>query len=118
MTGRMRIPMSPPVQRVGAGGRACESVPSSPFWGEFGMLAPTVEWMQTAQNATGNAVAAQADAPARNFARHLRTKVHEEGGARSTDAVYTNSPTLPDRPAKNHVEIVRADCEQSAIPMV
>ncbi|GIT87095.1 hypothetical protein [Roseobacter sp. OBYS 0001] len=55
---------------------------------------------------------------ARDFARHLRTKVHEEGGVWSADAVYTKSPTLPDRLAKNDADVVQADCEQSGIPMV
>jgi hypothetical protein len=52
------------------------------------------------------------------FARHLRTKVNEEGGVWSADAVYTISPTLPDGLAKIDAEVTVADCKASGIPTV
>ena len=52
------------------------------------------------------------------FARHLRTKLNEEGGVWSADAVYTISPTLPDGIAKIDAEVTAAACEARGIPMV
>lgn len=52
------------------------------------------------------------------FARHVRTKVAEEGGIWRADAVYTISPTLPDGMAKIDAEVVAADCAENGIPMV
>jgi len=52
------------------------------------------------------------------FARHLRTKVVEEGGIWRGDAVYTISPSLPDGVRKIDAEVVAADCAENGIPMV
>ncbi|MEM9576079.1 MAG: hypothetical protein AAF999_03590 [Pseudomonadota bacterium] len=52
------------------------------------------------------------------FARHLRTKIEEEGGVWSADAVYTISPTLPDGLATIDAEVTAAACERRGIPMV
>lgn len=52
------------------------------------------------------------------FARHLRTKVIEEGGVWAADAVYTISPTLPGGLAKIDAEVIVAACEESGIPTV
>jgi len=52
------------------------------------------------------------------FARHLRTKVVEEGGIWRGDAVYTISPALPDGVLKLDAEVVAADCAENGIPMV
>ena len=52
------------------------------------------------------------------FARHVRTKVAEEGGIWRADAVYTISPALPDGIAKIDAEVVAADCAENGIPMV
>ncbi len=52
------------------------------------------------------------------FARHLRTKVIEEGGVWAADAVYTISPTLPDGLAKIDAEVTVAACEETGIPTV
>ena len=52
------------------------------------------------------------------FARHLRTKIDEEGGVWSADAVYTISPTLPDGLATIDAEVTAAACQESGIPMV
>ncbi len=52
------------------------------------------------------------------FARHVRTKVVEEGGIWRGDAVYTISPALPDGVKKIDAEVVAADCAENGIPMV
>ena len=52
------------------------------------------------------------------FARHVRTKVVEEGGIWRGDAVYTISPALPDGIRKIDAEVVAADCAENGIPMV
>ena len=52
------------------------------------------------------------------FARHVRTKVVEEGGIWRGDAVYTISPTIPDGIRKIDAEVVAADCAENGIPMV
>ena len=52
------------------------------------------------------------------FARHLRTKVVEEGGIWRGDAVYTISQALPDGIKKIDAEVVAADCAENGIPMV
>lgn len=52
------------------------------------------------------------------FARHVRTKVVEEGGIWRGDAVYTISPALPDGIKKIDAEVVAADCAENGIPMV
>ncbi|WP_397543940.1 hypothetical protein [Roseovarius salis] len=52
------------------------------------------------------------------FARHVRTKVAEEGGIWRADAVYTISPALPDGIRKIDAEVVAADCAENGIPMV
>jgi hypothetical protein len=51
------------------------------------------------------------------FARHLRTKVDEEGGAWSADAVYTISPTRPAGRALD-VGLVVSTCAELGIPTV
>lgn len=52
------------------------------------------------------------------FARHVRTKVDEQGGIWLGDAVYTISPALPDGLKKIDAEVVAADCAENGIPMV
>lgn len=52
------------------------------------------------------------------FARHLRTKVYEEGGAWIADAVYTISPALPRGARTIDAEVVAANCAENGIPMV
>ncbi len=52
------------------------------------------------------------------FARHVRTKVVEEGGIWRGDAVYTISAALPDGIRKIDAEVVAADCAENGIPMV
>ncbi|MCE8008823.1 hypothetical protein [Aestuariivita sp.] len=52
------------------------------------------------------------------FARHLRTKVAEEGGVWSADAVYTISPSLPRGARTIDAEVVAANCAENGIPMV
>ncbi|ABG32778.1 hypothetical protein CEP88_06005 [Roseobacter denitrificans] len=93
--------------------RRCESV----FRGA-GTVVTLTHGTASAQKTLRVWVAGQSRPQLRDFARHLRTKVHEEGGAWSADAVYTKSPTLPDRRAKSDAGVVQADCEQSGIPMV
>ena len=52
------------------------------------------------------------------FARHLRTKVQEKGGAWQGDAVYTISPTLPRGLKTLDAEVVVQDCKENGIPTV
>ncbi|WP_235862253.1 hypothetical protein [Roseovarius litorisediminis] len=52
------------------------------------------------------------------FARHLRTKVAEEGGIWRGDAVYTISSARPDGLRTIDAEVVAADCAENGIPMV
>lgn len=52
------------------------------------------------------------------FARHLRTKVTEEGGVWAADAVYTISPTLPDGLAVIDADETATACEETGIPTV
>jgi hypothetical protein len=52
------------------------------------------------------------------FARHLRTKVYEEGGVWSADAVYTISPALPDGIATIDADVTVAACKEAGIPTV
>ncbi len=52
------------------------------------------------------------------FARHLRTKVEEEGGLWRADAVYTISPALPRGLKTIDAEVVAQACAESGIPMV
>ncbi len=52
------------------------------------------------------------------YARHVRTKVKEEGGVWSADAVYTISPTLPDGLVTIDAESTVADCKATGIPTV
>lgn len=52
------------------------------------------------------------------FARHLRTKMNEEGGVWTADAVYTISPTLPRGLETIDAEVVVADCVENGIPTV
>ncbi|MFK7752003.1 MAG: hypothetical protein AB8B51_05595 [Sedimentitalea sp.] len=52
------------------------------------------------------------------FARHLRTNVKVEGGARVADAVYTISPSLPRGLRTIDAEVVVANCAEQGIPTV
>ncbi|WP_436399482.1 hypothetical protein [Roseobacter sp. S98] len=52
------------------------------------------------------------------FARHLRTKVTEEGGVWAADAVYTISPTLPEGLAVIDAKSTTAACKETGIPTV
>jgi hypothetical protein len=50
------------------------------------------------------------------FARHVRTKVDEEGGIWRADAVYTISPALPRGLKTIDAEVTVADCAELGIP--
>ncbi len=52
------------------------------------------------------------------FARHVRTKVNEEGGVWQADAVYTISPSLPRGLRTIDAEVVAASCAEKGIPTV
>ncbi len=52
------------------------------------------------------------------FARHVRTKMNEEGGVWTADAVYTVSPSLPRGLRTLDAEVVVADCAENGIPTV
>lgn len=52
------------------------------------------------------------------FARHIRTKVNEEGGVWSADAVYTISPTLPEGLITIDADVTVAACKEAGIPTV
>ncbi len=52
------------------------------------------------------------------FARHVRTKVNEEGGVWQADAVYTISPSLPRGLRTIDAEVEVASCAEKGIPTV
>ncbi|MFZ1727146.1 MAG: hypothetical protein WBO29_14270 [Albidovulum sp.] len=52
------------------------------------------------------------------FARHVRTKIDEEGGVWRADAVYTISPALPRGLRTIDAEVTVADCAERGIPTV
>ena len=52
------------------------------------------------------------------FARHVRTKVNEEGGVWQADAVYTISPSLPRGLRTIDAEVEAANCAEKGIPTV
>ena len=52
------------------------------------------------------------------FARHVRTKMKQEGGIWEADAVYTISPALPRGLRTIDAEVVVANCEANGIPTV
>ncbi|MCD9146438.1 hypothetical protein [Pseudophaeobacter flagellatus] len=52
------------------------------------------------------------------FARHVRTKMKQEGGNQMADAVYTISPSLPRGLRTIDAEVVVANCEANGIPTV
>ncbi len=52
------------------------------------------------------------------FARHVRTKMKQEGGVQTADAVYTISPALPRGLRTIDAEVVVADCKANGIPTV
>ncbi len=52
------------------------------------------------------------------FARHVRTKMKQEGGNQIADAVYTISPSLPRGLRTIDAEVVVANCEANGIPTV
>lgn len=52
------------------------------------------------------------------FARHVRTKVYEEGGVWQADAVYTISPSLPRGLRTIDAEVVVQTCGELGIPTV
>ena len=64
------------------------------------------------------AVAAYAVANGYGFARQLRTKLNEEGGVWSADAVYTMSRALPAGVATIDAEVTVAACAEAGIPTV
>lgn len=52
------------------------------------------------------------------FARHLRTKLNEEGGVWSADAVYTISRALPAGVSTIDADVTVAACAEAGIPTV
>lgn len=52
------------------------------------------------------------------FARHVRTKVAEEGSLSTADAVYTISPALPRGAQTIDAEVTVEDCAARGIPTV
>ncbi len=52
------------------------------------------------------------------FARHVRTRVSQQGGTWDADAVYTISPALPRGLRTIDAEVTVADCGVSGIPTV
>lgn len=52
------------------------------------------------------------------FVRHLRTTLHQKGGVRRADAVYTISPALPKGSRTIDAEVTVADCIEQGIPTV
>ena len=52
------------------------------------------------------------------FARHVRTKVQEEGGVWRADAVYTISPALPRGLQTIDAEVAVSNCAETGIPTV
>lgn len=54
----------------------------------------------------------------KSFARRVRTKVKEEGGVWSADAVYSITPTLPGGVMTIDVGSAVADCARRGIPTV
>ncbi|NIZ13689.1 hypothetical protein [Phaeobacter sp. HF9A] len=52
------------------------------------------------------------------FARHVRTKMKQEGGIWEADAVYTISPALPRGLRTIDAEVVVQNCEANGIPTV
>ena len=52
------------------------------------------------------------------FARHVRTRVAEEGSLWRADAVYTISPALPRGATTIDAEVVVDDCTARGIPTV
>ena len=52
------------------------------------------------------------------FARHVRTKMKQEGGNQTADAVYTISSALPRGLHTIDAEVVVADCKANGIPTV
>ncbi|MAY34144.1 MAG: hypothetical protein MRY67_03660 [Rhodovulum sp.] len=52
------------------------------------------------------------------FARHVRTKVAQEGGVWRADAVYTISAALPPGVRQIDAEVVVAHCKNEGIPTV
>ncbi|CUH80416.1 hypothetical protein TRM7557_02883 [Tritonibacter multivorans] len=52
------------------------------------------------------------------YARHVRTKLKQEGGIWAADAVYTISPSLPRGLRTIDATVEVADCEANGIPTV
>lgn len=52
------------------------------------------------------------------FARHVRTKMKQQGGMQIADAVYTISPSLPRGLRTIDAEVVVANCAANGIPTV
>jgi hypothetical protein len=52
------------------------------------------------------------------YARHVRTKLKQEGGIWAADAVYTISPSLPRGLRTIDASVKVADCEANGIPTV
>jgi hypothetical protein len=52
------------------------------------------------------------------YARHVRTKLKQEGGIWAADAVYTISPSLPRGLRTIDASVEVADCEANGIPTV
>ncbi|MDT0683684.1 hypothetical protein RM543_13405 [Roseicyclus sp. F158] len=52
------------------------------------------------------------------FARHVRTRVAEEGGVWRADAVYTVSPALPEGILRIDAEVTVQDCDERGIPTI
>lgn len=52
------------------------------------------------------------------FARHVRTKMKQQGGMQMADAVYTISPSLPRGLRTIDAQVVVANCAANGIPTV
>ena len=52
------------------------------------------------------------------YARHVRTKMKQEGGIWAADAVYTISPSLPSGLRTIDATVEVAECEANGIPTV
>ena len=85
------------------------------------LMQATMTNAQSNENVTDYAecaVAAYALSKGYGFARHLRTKLNEEGGVWSADAVYTMSRALPAGVATIDAEVTVAACAEAGIPTV
>ena len=85
------------------------------------LMQATMTNAQSNENVTDYAecaVAAYALSKGYGFARHLRTKLNEEGGVWSADAVYTISPALPAGVSTIDASVTVEACAEAGIPTV